>query len=100
MITEKVLCVPINDMVALETAVLFDAMVQRRDLMCFQSLTNRVLAPNGMSPLRVEVRSQLDSSSSTIFTYLDSTYKIQKSKTKNVQVIFHKQHQKLYQSYA
>jgi len=27
-------------------------------------------------------------------------YKIQKSKTKNVQVIFHKQHQKLYQSYA
>jgi len=28
------------------------------------------------------------------------SYKIQKSKTKNVQVIFHKQHQKLYQSYA
>jgi len=30
----------------------------------------------------------------------DHKYKIQKSKTKNVQVIFHKQHQKLYQSYA
>jgi hypothetical protein len=29
-----------------------------------------------------------------------SPHKIQKSKTKNVQVIFHKQHQKLYQSYA
>jgi len=30
----------------------------------------------------------------------DDSHKIQKSKTKNVQVIFHKQHQKLYQSYA
>ena len=35
-----------------------------------------------------------------VHVLLHSQHKIQKSKTKNVQVIFHKQHQKLYQSYA